>query len=60
MLDPNTLNPNSDTLKLTFMSSLVADIVLLLIMLIGLLRLLIGSGAAFGLGRVLLKQVRWW
>ncbi len=42
------------------MSSLVADVVLLLIMLIGLLRLLIGSGAAFGLGRVLWKQVRWW
>ncbi len=41
------------------MSSLIADIVLLLIMLIGLLRLLVGSGTAFDLGRVLWIQVRW-
>jgi hypothetical protein len=29
-------------------------------MLIGLLRLRLGAGGAFGLGRVLWNQVRWW
>jgi hypothetical protein len=41
------------------MGSLIADVVLLLIMLVGLLRLSLGAGDAFGLERVLWKQVRW-
>jgi hypothetical protein len=40
------------------MGSLIADVVLLLIMLIGLLRLRFGSGDVVGLERVLWKQVR--
>jgi hypothetical protein len=39
---------------------LVTDIVLLLTMLIGLLRMRLKAGGAFGLARILWKQVRWW
>jgi hypothetical protein len=39
------------------MGSLIADVVLLLIMLIGLFRLPFGAGDAFGLERVLRNQV---
>ena len=41
------------------MGSLIADVVLLLIMLVGLFRPAFGAGEAFGLERVLRKQVRW-
>jgi hypothetical protein len=41
------------------MGSLIADVVLLLIMLVGLFRLPLGAGEAFGLGRVPRNQVRW-
>jgi hypothetical protein len=41
------------------MSSLIADVLLLVIMLVGLLRLRFGSGDTSGLERVLWKQVRW-
>ncbi len=41
------------------MGSLIADVVLLLMMLIGLLRLRFGAGNVIGLERVLWKQVRW-
>jgi hypothetical protein len=40
--------------------SLVTDLSLLLIMLLGLLRLRVVSGGAFSMGRFLWKQVRWW
>jgi hypothetical protein len=40
------------------MGSLIADVLLLVIMLVGLLRLRFGSGHSFGLERVLWKQVR--
>jgi hypothetical protein len=51
MLDnPGSIKPN-------IMGSLIADVVLLLIMLIGLLRLRFGSSDAFGLELVLWKQV---
>jgi hypothetical protein len=39
--------------------SLVSDVTLLLIMLVGLLRLRLRMGA-FGLGRILWNQVQWW
>ncbi|KAF8498244.1 hypothetical protein F5888DRAFT_1693928 [Russula emetica] len=42
------------------MGSLIADVVLLLIMLVGLLRLHFGAGDAFGLERVLWKQGLIW
>lgn len=39
--------------------SLVSDVILLLIMLVGLLCLRLEIGE-FGLGRILWNQVRWW
>jgi hypothetical protein len=51
------LNPQSN--KLNIIVSLVSDVVLLLIMLVGLLRLRLEIGQ-FGLGRILWTQVRWW
>jgi len=48
------LNPESN--KLNIIVSLVSDVVLLLIMLFGLLRLRLGVG----LGGILWNQVRWW
>jgi hypothetical protein len=52
---------NAETSKSNIISSLVTDIALLLIMLMGLLRSRIGSaGGAYGVGRVLRNQVRWW
>jgi hypothetical protein len=41
----------------TFISMMVTDIILLLIMLIGLLRLRRDGGGTFGLGQLLWKQV---
>jgi hypothetical protein len=52
------LNPESS--KPNIISSLVTDVVLLLIMLMGLLRSGISKGGAFGVGRMLWNQVRWW
>ena len=46
--------------KPTVFASLLTDVVLLLIMLIGLLRLRLGAGGTFDLGRLLWNQVRWW
>jgi len=43
----------------SLISMAVTDIILLLIMLVGLLRLRFQSGGTFGLARLLLKQV-WW
>ena len=40
------------------MGSLIADVVLLIIMLVGLLRLRFGADNASGLERILWKQVR--
>jgi hypothetical protein len=48
---------NTEKNKNSFIVTLITDIVLLLIMLIGLLRLLHGSGGSFALGRLLWKQV---
>ncbi|KAF8498241.1 hypothetical protein F5888DRAFT_233899 [Russula emetica] len=53
LLNPGSIKPN-------IMGSLVADVVLLLIMLIGLLRLRFGAGDALGLERVLWKQGLIW
>jgi hypothetical protein len=51
------LNPG--ILKSNIMGSLIADVVLLLIMLVGLFRLSFEAGDAFGIKRVLQNQVRW-
>jgi hypothetical protein len=51
---------NAETSKPNIISSLVTDVVLLLIMLMGLLRSRIGSTGAYGVGRILRNQVRWW
>jgi hypothetical protein len=50
---------NIDSIKYAVIGSLVFDIGLLLIMLIGLLRLR-HEGGAFAMGRTLWTQVRWW
>ena len=39
---------------------LITDVVLLLTMFVGLLRLRRRGGGTFELGRLLWKQVRWW
>jgi hypothetical protein len=49
---------NLDGAKYAVMGSLFADIALLLIMLIGLLRLRREEGGAFPMGRTLWNQVR--
>jgi hypothetical protein len=51
---------NFDSTKPAIIGSLVSDIGLLLIMLIGLLRLRRESGGFLALGRTLWRQVRWW
>jgi hypothetical protein len=48
---------NTEKNKPSIIATLITDIVLLLIMLIGLLRLLHDSGGSFALGRLLWKQV---
>jgi hypothetical protein len=50
---------NTDSSRRNIFSNLVTDIVLLLIMLLGLFRLRL-HGGVFGLGRLLLRQVRFW
>lgn len=51
------VNTQSNTASLISMA--VTDIILLLIMIVGLLRLRFHGGGTFGLARLLLKQV-WW
>ena len=51
---------NIGVAKLNFVSSLITDVVLLLIMLVGLFRSHIRGGGAFALGRMLWNQVWWW
>ncbi|KAF8498214.1 hypothetical protein F5888DRAFT_1693597, partial [Russula emetica] len=53
LLNPESIKPN-------IMGSLIADVVLLLIMLVGLLRLHFGAGDGFNLERVLWKQGLIW
>jgi hypothetical protein len=48
---------NTEKSKPSIIATLITDIVLLLIVLIGLLRLLRDSGGSFALGRLLWKQV---
>jgi hypothetical protein len=48
---------NSHSGKLNIVVNLITDIVLLLIMLVGLLRLRSEGGATFGIGDLLWKQV---
>jgi hypothetical protein len=50
---------NVQIIKLNFISTLITDIVLLLVMLIGLLRLRLDGGGMLSLGRILWKQVGW-
>jgi hypothetical protein len=52
--------PNIESNKLALIVMLAADILLVLIMLHGLLRLRDRAGGMFGLVRLLWKQVRWW
>ena len=52
-----TINTPSNTAALIAMA--VTDIILLLIMFVGLLRLRRHGGGRFGLARLLWKQVRW-
>jgi len=47
---------NAQAIKLNFISTLITDIVLLLVMLIGLLRLRLDGGGMLSLGRILWKQ----
>jgi hypothetical protein len=49
--------PNSDVTKLNVIVTFVTDIILLLMMLAGLLRLRMGGGGMFDLGSFLWKQV---
>jgi len=48
---------NSEELKPTITITVITDTILLVTMLVGLFRLLIGSSSAFGLARLLWKQV---
>jgi hypothetical protein len=50
---------NFETSKPAVIGSLFTDLLLLLIMLLGLLRLRLGSSGEFSIGRFLWKQVRW-
>jgi hypothetical protein len=45
--------------KINIIAQLTSDVILLLIMVAGLLRLRLEIGD-FGLGRILWNQVRWW
>jgi hypothetical protein len=51
--------PNFRNAEPTVIGSLVTDLVLLLIMLLGLLRTRRKAGGAFRMGHFLWKQVRW-
>jgi hypothetical protein len=58
--DESCRPPNIESNKLAIIVMLAADILLVLIMLLGLLRLRDRAGGIFGLARLLWKQVRWW
>ena len=51
---------NVESNRLTVITILATDIILLSTMLVGLLRLRRGGGGKFELARLLWKQVRWW
>jgi hypothetical protein len=51
--------PNFNTTEPAVIGSLVTDLALLLIMLLGLLRVSLEAGGVFGMARFLWKQVRW-
>ena len=51
---------NVGTNRLSAIAILFTDVVLLIIMLIGLLRMRLESGGALRFGRILWNQVRWW
>src|SRR5882672_12144725 len=48
-----------ESFELTLIATLITDIALLLIVLVGLLRLRCPGGCSFALGRLLWNQVRW-
>ena len=50
---------NSDAIKPTLIITVITDIILLVTMLVGLSPLITDSSCAFGLGRLLWKQVGW-
>jgi hypothetical protein len=50
---------NMQSNKINIIAQLTSDVILLLIMVAGLLRLRLEIGD-FGLGRILWNQVRWW
>ena len=50
---------NFEVTKPNVVASLITDVALLLVMLIGLFRLRLGASGAFALGRMLWNQVRW-
>jgi hypothetical protein len=54
------INFESSKGQLTVVMTLITDVLLLLIMLIGLLRMRLEAGGALSLGRILWKQVQWW
>jgi hypothetical protein len=57
---PDSCTPkNIQITKLNLISTLVTDVVLLLIMLVGLLQLRIKGVGMLSLGQLLWKQVRW-
>jgi hypothetical protein len=49
---------NKESTKFASIAVLFTDVVLLLVMLVGLLRLRIKTGGVFGFGRILWNQVR--
>lgn len=51
---------NVESNQPTMIVMLITDVVLLLTMFVGLLRLRRRGGGTFELGRLLWKQVRWW
>jgi hypothetical protein len=54
------MSHNVQSNKPTVIATLVSDVILLLIMLVGMLRLRIHGGGTLNLGRLLWKQVQWW
>ena len=48
---------NSDEIKPALITTLITDIILFVTMLVGLFRLFIDNNCAFGVGRLLWKQV---
>jgi hypothetical protein len=54
------MSHNVQKSKHPVIANLVSDIILLLIMLVGLLRMRIHGAGTLHMGRFLWKQVRWW